>query len=289
MPVWSSQFNEAPGDDDPASQGAGAIRDTRLGIHERLFQDHVEGDAVPTGADPVPPQGHVQVTFSKDYAAGMQPNVMGAKGYLFVREMELFWRAADGTEVNLSDAVTAIGDHDHDLPDHTHDGNGNGNGNGNGGMATAAELPAGSILDYGGLTAPTGYLLCDGAAVSRSTYSALFTAIAERFGAGDGSSTFNVPNFNRRVAVGAGGTGTTTLGALVGSRGGAEDHTLTIMQIPPHAHRLGEERLASNSGTEPTARGGTDYTSSLSTDHTGGGQAHNNIQPSLVVNKIIKT
>lgn len=55
-------------------------------------------------------------------------------------------------------------------------------------------VPAGTILPFGGSKAPTGYLLCDGAAVSRTTYSALFTVIGITYGAGDGSTTFNLPN-----------------------------------------------------------------------------------------------
>jgi hypothetical protein len=67
-----------------------------------------------------------------------------------------------------------------------------------------APLPPGVILDYGGATAPSGFLLCDGAAVSRTEYVALFDAIGTTYGAGDGSTTFNVPDFRGRVAVGVG-------------------------------------------------------------------------------------
>ena len=76
--------------------------------------------------------------------------------------------------------------------------------------ATAAgfAVPAGFILPYGSTTAPSGFLACDGAAVSRTTYAALFAAIGETWGAGDSSTTFNVPDLE---GAGLRGTGTGTI------------------------------------------------------------------------------
>lgn len=71
------------------------------------------------------------------------------------------------------------------------------------GVATGVP-PAGVVLPYAGATAPGGYLLCDGSAVSRSTYAALFAVIGETFGAGDSSTTFNVPDMREAVPVGIG-------------------------------------------------------------------------------------
>lgn len=68
----------------------------------------------------------------------------------------------------------------------------------------ASTLPAGVIAAYGGAAAPTGWLLCDGSAVSRTTYADLFTAIGTAYGAGDGSTTFNLPDMRGRVPVGKG-------------------------------------------------------------------------------------
>lgn len=68
----------------------------------------------------------------------------------------------------------------------------------------------GMILPYGGSAAPTGFLLCDGSAVSRTTYANLFAVISTTFGVGDGSTTFNVPNLASRTIIGA-GTGTKVL------------------------------------------------------------------------------
>ena len=63
-------------------------------------------------------------------------------------------------------------------------------------------VPVGSVMAYAGTTAPTGYLVCDGTAVSRSTYSALFTAIGEAHGEGDNSTTFNLPDYRGRFLRG---------------------------------------------------------------------------------------
>ena len=67
-------------------------------------------------------------------------------------------------------------------------------------------VPTGAILPYGGSTAPTNYLLCDGSAVSRSTYANLLAIIGTTFGTGNGSTTFNLPDLRARSPVGAGAT-----------------------------------------------------------------------------------
>lgn len=72
-------------------------------------------------------------------------------------------------------------------------------------------LPAGTILSYGGSSAPTGYLMCNGQAVSRATYASLFAIIGTNYGVGDGSTTFNLPDYTNRVAQGL-GTGYLTAG-----------------------------------------------------------------------------
>lgn len=75
-----------------------------------------------------------------------------------------------------------------------------------------ADAPIGTISPFGGSAIPSGYLLCNGQAVSRTTYAALFTAIGVAFGSGDGSTTFNVPDLRETVPVGSGtrGSGVTT-------------------------------------------------------------------------------
>lgn len=85
--------------------------------------------------------------------------------------------------------------------------------------------PAGAIMGYGGTTAPGGYLLCDGSAISRTTYGHLFTAIGTTYGVGDGSTTFNVPDLRQRFPLGKATSGT---GSTLGGTGGAIDHTHTV-------------------------------------------------------------
>lgn len=173
-------------------------------------------------------------------------------------------------------------------------------------LATTVD-PSGTIKLYAGSAAPTGYLFCDGTAVSRTTYADLFTAIGTAFGAGNGSTTFNLPDFRRRVPVGAGGTGSGTLGNAVGNSGGAETHTLQISEMPAHQHfsfntsntSTGSPNLTNTTypadANDTGGRGtyemhGTSTVATIGlTSSTGGGGAHNNMQPSLVVNYIIKT
>lgn len=90
--------------------------------------------------------------------------------------------------------------------------------------------PAGIVIPFAGNTAPQGYLLCDGSAVSRDTYSALFTAIGTVYGAGDGSTTFNVPDLSGRVVLGV------SQSHALGTTGGEETHTLTEQELPTHSH-----------------------------------------------------
>lgn len=161
-------------------------------------------------------------------------------------------------------------------------------------------LPTGVFVPFGGAIAPTGWLLCDGSAVSRSTYAALFAAIGTAWGAGDGASTFNLPDMRGRVAAGRddmGGTAANRLtsggsginGATLGAAGGAQTHTLVVGEMPAHTHQQ-----TGNTG-QATSAGSFQIAGNLSTvpiNHTqsaGGGGAHNNTQPTAVANYIIKT
>jgi microcystin-dependent protein len=185
-------------------------------------------------------------------------------------------------------------------------------------------------------TAPTGWLLANGNAVSRTTYSALWTALgttSSPYGQGDGSTTFNLPDMRSRTAIGVGqasGLSNRTLGGTVGT----ESETLTSSQIPAHTHPNtvgstagGTNNITSgmsantvhnhsvdraawtNNGSNPyTFTGGASnialqnigINNSASLDHshnifitnnnnTGGGGSHNNMQPSIGLNYIIKT
>jgi microcystin-dependent protein len=104
---------------------------------------------------------------------------------------------------------------------------------------TSTVLPTGSVLAFAGSAAPSGYLLCDGAAVSRTTYAALYAVVGTTYGTGDGSTTFNVPDGRSRTVVGAGqGAGLTnrTRGGGTGAAWGEESHTLSEAEMPSHTH-----------------------------------------------------
>lgn len=143
-------------------------------------------------------------------------------------------------------------------------------------------VPTGVLLPHGGGSAPTGFLLCDGAAVSRTTYADLFGVIAELFGVGDGSTTFNVPDTQGKIPVGKGASGVTN----IGDTGGEQTHTLSENEIPAHYHQI----LAgtdSGGNLECNNAGGTN--SNENTQSTGGGAAHQNMQPYVGTEYIIKT
>lgn len=185
-------------------------------------------------------------------------------------------------------------------------------------------LPPGLIAPYGANTAPTGWLLCDGSAVSRTTYAALFAVLSTEFGTGNGSTTFNLPDLRGRTPVGQdnlGGTAAsritsaiagldgTDLGAAGGDQrlhghthtGPSHTHTGPSHQHTPNAIASfvvsgGGTFLAYGADFEVSAVGntsaaGTGATGASGTGNTGstGGGSTQNVQPSLIVGYIIKT
>ena len=103
-------------------------------------------------------------------------------------------------------------------------------------VAVVTAAPAGRIEAYAGATAPTGYLLCDGTAVSRTTYATLFAVTSTTYGVGDGSTTFNVPDLRGRVPVGVGTNASVNARAL--SDGVAVANRRPAHQHTPHVHTL---------------------------------------------------
>lgn len=204
-------------------------------------------------------------------------------------------------------------------------------------------IPTGTIMDYAGSSAPTGWLFCYGQAISRTTYAALFAALSTTYGVGDGSSTFNLPDLRGRVVAGKddmGGSSANRLtnqsgglnGDTLGATGGSETHQLTSGQLAAHTHSVSgttgaggahghafrldvtdnsdsenggggflvgndnEQNFSAFTTTTPTGTNGqqiggaADHTHSFSatSGSAGSDTAHNNVQPTFILNKIIK-
>ena len=96
---------------------------------------------------------------------------------------------------------------------------------------TGDTLPIGTMILWSGTTTPQNWLLCDGREISRETYSELFAAIGTIWGAGDGSTSFNLPNYTDRFPLGAGGD------VDLAETGGEKNVTLTLSQMPRHSHQ----------------------------------------------------
>jgi microcystin-dependent protein len=165
------------------------------------------------------------------------------------------------------------------------------------GVNISGLLPPGVIVPYGVTAAPTGFLLCDGTAVNRTTYSALFAVVSSLYGDGNGSSTFNVPDLRGRFIAGWNASKTSPIltsttagmisGTTIGNTGGDQIVTLSVSNIPAHTHSY----TLKATGAGGNEGGGSLWynTSSSNTGSTGGDGGHTNIPPSMILNFIIKT
>ena len=163
----------------------------------------------------------------------------------------------------------------------------------------------GTILPWSSGSVPTGFLECDGAAVSRTTYSGLFAVISTTYGTGDGSSTFNLPNLADNVPMGKSGTkalastgGANTVAASGTVGGSTANATLTTAQLASHTHEVQGQKQGTQNHASLSRYGG----GSLITVATGSGQGHSHnmsatftgsatsvVQPYLTTLYIIKT
>lgn len=183
-------------------------------------------------------------------------------------------------------------------------------------VGSVSSIPIGMVVDYWGTTPPAGYLFAAGQEVSRSTYAALFAVIGTAAGAGNGSTTFNLPDYRGRVGAGRenmANPATTRLNALfsstLGAVGGAQAHTLTEAEMPAHKHTgatasAGAHSHSYNAAQATQGATGSDFggvttspqeteiagahTHTINMNETGGGTAHNNVQPTIICNKIMR-
>ena len=172
---------------------------------------------------------------------------------------------------------------------------------GSGNISVGGEkIPIGTIFEFptdDATKLPTGYLFCDGSAVSRTQYADLFGVIGTTWGAGDGSTTFNLPSKAGLVTVGVSSDDEEF--NTIGDTYGEKEHRLTINEIPSHSHtgaiavadRISGGQYYYFNAAGTTSSNPTDttaFSNSIVTRNTGGGYAHNNIQPTVVSNFIIK-
>ena len=134
-------------------------------------------------------------------------------------------------------------------------------------------LPLGTVVIYPLATAPEGWLLCDGRAVSRTEYADLFALLGTTYGAGDGSTTFNLPDFKQRTPIGY--DADSDIASILGLKDGEKEHLLKVSEIPSTS-------LSNLDGVYIENTGGTYRTLD------GTAEAHNNMQPYIVQNFIIK-
>ena len=169
-------------------------------------------------------------------------------------------------------------------------------------------IPTATIVPWSTASVPTGFLECNGQAVSRSTYSALFSAIGTTYGAGDGSSTFLVPDLQDNIPMGksgskalasTGGANTVTSTGNVG--GSTANATLSVGQLASHQHDILYGNITGNQGY-PFKNSGNGATTSQTYQSTGSGQGHSHnmsatfsgdatsvLQPYLTLIYVIKT
>lgn len=286
--TWDSAYEDAPPDSQDAKLGATRIRDLKEDVRERLEVDHDWSAGTTANAG-----YHKKVTIVE----GADPTAVADATILYAKDVsgvtEAFFRDSAGNIIQLT----------------------------RGGIVRAD--PPGVVKQFAGTGSgagaiPAGYLECNGQAVSRTTYAALFAVIGTTFGVGDGSTTFNVPDIAGRVIAGKEAVATRLTaaasgvnGAAVGAAGGnqllhAHQHTGTTgNDSPDHVHGFasgtqsamvtngtpvypgGAAVFAGATGYVPNTDGASArHTHSFTSDVTGSG-ASQNVQPTIVLYHII--
>lgn len=259
MPFDGSTWdNTSPTNSDLVNEGDDNLRDIKQGVQGRMDREHVW----PSSQSSTNQGGiHRYITFQ---AQTSTPALVSASntqvGCLFVNtNNSLMYENSAGS------VVTVIG----------------------GATDTSGLIPAGVFMPYGGTNTPDGWIACTGGAVSRTTYARLFNAIGTIWGTGDGSTTFNVPDMAGFVPVGQSAGG---LFVTLASSTGEVSHTLSASEIPSLSGSFQARDSNSGGTSDPQLSNGSGTLQSVnvSVNTSGGGAAHNNVQPSKVVRYIIK-
>lgn len=273
--TWNLTYESLPEDDDDALEGASRIRHTRQDISERMRVDHLWSGDSHDGK-------HNKVTLRPQTAdPTLDPDDVALFGKAVGGLTELFFRPEGGAPpIQLSFS---------------------------GGAPQA--VPAGLICAFPGAV-PSGFLECNGQAVSRTGFAGLFAACGTVYGAGDGSTTFNVPNLKGRtifglesaqnlLTAGVSGMTSTSLGSTGGNQNPQQHTHANSLSDGGHAHPGGRD--ASGPGVGPGW--GVDVTSLLSSPANTGSSASNisltnassgsgssgNVPPGMILRWIIKT
>ena len=187
-------------------------------------------------------------------------------------------------------------------------------------LAGSGTIPTGAVMDFAGINAPTGWLICAGQTLSRTDYANLFAAIGTAYGA-PSNSTFNLPDCRGRVSAGRdvdqggfAGRLTTPNAQTLGASGGVEAIALTKAQMPTHTHEVTGSTGSAGAHTHTamgavsgdshpegpgspggmaspvttSSSGGHSHAINVSAANAGGNEAHPNVQPTIIFTKIIK-
>jgi len=152
-----------------------------------------------------------------------------------------------------------------------------------------SSIEIGTVLPYVSDVVPSGYLRCEAQEISRSTYSALFAVIGTKFGSGNGSTTFLLPDMRGKYIIGRDESGNVLEWKSIGESMGIETTFLSTIHIPAHTHSVGFTLFNAAAGSNQVAGlAAVPAANTTATTSTGSGNGFTNLPPSLVFQWMIK-